>query len=325
MAAESIKYIVFVLLVVFIISLFFVLLSNLDFFMQNILWIGILLAFLLALWKWDFLLLLKDYERAVIMRFGKVNRVGGPGWAVLIPGIEEPTVVDLRTRTIDVPKQDVITKGNIELKIDAVVYIRVKKDKQSVINSVVEIDDYKDAIKLYVVSAIRDVVGSMELSEVLSNTNVMEEKLKHETAKIAADWGIEIVTVDFKDVDIPPTVIDAMHDEKAAVQRKLARMESAQAHMAEIEAVKTAAAGLNDKALAYYYIRALEKLGQGKSTKFIFPMELSKLAGALGEKVSGSQTPEIENLFKKYAPAVTAILSKAEKEKIAMQAKKKKK
>jgi regulator of protease activity HflC (stomatin/prohibitin superfamily) len=325
MAAESVKYMVFVLLIVFVISLFFVLLSNLDFFMQNILGIAILLAFLLALWKWDFMLLLKDYERAVIMRFGKVNRVGGPGWTILIPGIEDPTVVDLRTKTIDVPKQDVITKDNIELHVDAVIYLRVNGNKECVINSVIEVEDYTDAIKLYIISGIRDTIGSMELPEVIANTNTIAKNLRQQAANISKDWGIEIVSVELKEVDIPPTVIEAMHDEKAAVQRKLARMESAQAHMAEIEAVKTAAADLSDKALAYYYIRALEKLGQGKSTKFIFPMELSKLAQAVGGKVSGQQGPEVEQLFKKYAPVVTAMLSKSEKQKIAKQTKKKKK
>ncbi len=323
MAAESIKYIVFILLAVFIISVFFLFISNISFFMQNILWIAVLLAFLLMLWKWDFLLLLKDYERAVIMRFGKVSRVGGPGWTVLIPGIEDPTVVDLRTKTIDVPKQDVITKDNIELHVDAVIYLRVRGDKQSVICSVIEIEDYKEAIKLYIISGIRDTIGSMPLPEVIANTNTIAKNLQQQAESISKGWGIEIVSVELKEVDIPPIVIEAMHDEKAAVQRKLARMESAQAHMAEIEAVKTAAAGLSDKALAYYYIRALEKLGQGKSTKFIFPMELSKLAEAVGGRVSGKQEPEIEKLFKKYAPAVTAILSKSEKAKIAKQAKKK--
>jgi len=114
-----------------------------------------------------------------------------------------------------------------------------------------------------------------------------------------------------------------MHEEKAAVQRKLARMEGAQAHMAEIDAVRKAAETLSDKALAYYYIRALEKMAEGRSTKFIFPMELSRLAEAVGGRVSGQQGPDLEQLFKKYAPAVTAVLSQNEKKQIAQKVKKK--
>jgi regulator of protease activity HflC (stomatin/prohibitin superfamily) len=314
---------VFVLLAAFLFTLLLAFLANLDVFAQNLLWLGLLLLFIVLVWKYNFILMLRDYERAVIMRFGKVVRVGGPGWCIVLPAIEEAAVVDLRTQTVDVPKQDVITKENIELKIDSVIYLRVKKDNQSIINSVVEVADYKRAIQLYIISSLRDVIGSMTLPDVIANTQVMEERLKKEATRISQGWGVEIVSVDIKDVDIPQTVLDAMHEEKAAVQRKLARMESAQAHMAEIEAVRKAAENLSDKALAYYYVRALEKLGMGKSTKFIFPMELSKLAEAVGGRVSGRPPADIEGLFKKYAPAITGILSQNEKERIKREIKKK--
>jgi len=325
MVMANFKYIVFIAFIALIFILLLAFLSNINLFMQNMFWLAILAVFLLSVWKFDFILLLKDYERAVIMRFGKVNRVGGPGWTVVLPGIETPTVIDLRTQTIDVPKQDVITKGNIELKVDAVIYLKVKKDSQSVINSVVEIEDYKQAIRLYVISTIRDIVGNMELAEVTANMPVLQQKIKESAAKISAGWGIEVVSVDLKDVDIPPTVLDAMHAEKAAIQKKFARMESAKAHMAEINAVKQAAEGLSDKALAYYYIQALEKLGEGKSTKFFFPMELTKLAEAVGGSFAGKASPDVEKLFEKYAPAITGILSKGEKAAIKKKVVKKKK
>ena len=324
MAAQNLKYVVFVVFIAFIFTLLLVFLTNLNLFMQNVLWLGLILLFLLLVWKFDFILFLKDFERAVIMRFGKVKRVGGPGWCIVLPFIEDPTIVDLRTQTVDIPKQDVITKGNIELKIDAVVYLRVNKDHQSIIKSVVEIEDYKSAIQLYVISMIRDIIGDMTLPEVIANTPAMQQKIKVGVAGISAGWGIEIVSVDIKDVDIPHIVLDAMHEEKAAVQRKLARMEGAQAHMAEINAVKEAAGGLSDKALAYYYIRALEKLGEGKSTKFIFPMELTKLAEAIGSGVSGKSSGKVEDLFEKYAPAITKILTPKEKVEIRKKVKWKK-
>ncbi len=325
MQAKSIKQLVFVVLVFLILAVVFVMLSNIDMLTANALWIALALLFVLLFWKFDFLLTLKEYERAVIMRFGKVARVGGPGWCVMVPGIENATLVDLRTQTIDVPKQEVVTKDNIELKIDAVIYLRVDKDRQSVIDSIIEVEDYKDAIRLYIISTIRDIIGSMELPEVIANTETMEQKLKAEATKISKGWGVEVVSVDMKDVDIPQTVLDAMHEEKAAVQKKLARMESAQAHMAEIEAVRKAAENLSDRALAYYYVRALEKMAEGKSTKFIFPMELSRLAEAIGGRVTGKPGPDVEHLFKKYAPAVTAVLSKSEKKEIEHKVEKKEK
>jgi regulator of protease activity HflC (stomatin/prohibitin superfamily) len=163
----------------------------------------------------------------------------------------------------------------------------------------------------------------MTLPEVIGQTEEVETKLQQEVEKIASKWGVEVVSVDFKDVDIPDTVLQAMHEEKAAEQRKFARMESAEAHSAEIKAVRDAAEQLSDKALAYYYIRALEKIGRGKSTKFIFPMELTRLAEAVSGRVGGTSSSDLEQLFKKYAPAVTNLLSKNELERIKKEAKKK--
>ncbi|MCX6798684.1 MAG: SPFH domain-containing protein [Candidatus Diapherotrites archaeon] len=326
MEEETTKQAVFVAVVLAALVVAYFALTNLDFIIANLWWVAILVLLVLVAWWFDFgevLLMLQDYQRAVIMRFGKVVRVGGPGWCTIIPGIEQATIVDLRTQTVDVPKQDVITKENIELQVDAVIYLRVKKDKQSVIYSVVEIDDYKEATKLYLISSIRAIIGTMTLPEVISTTEDLETKLQHEVEKITAQWGIEIVSVDFKDIDIPPTVLNAMHEEKAAVQQKLARMEGAQAHIAEIEAVKKAAEGLSDKALAYYYIQALEKLGEGQSTKIIFPMELSRLAESIGKGFGGGDQQDMERLFRRYAPAITGILSRAEKKRIEKQVKKK--
>lgn len=321
MNEQHIKYLVFIFVIFIVLSFAVGIVSNVDSLVANGLWIVLALLFVLVVWKGDVLLMLKEYERAVIMRFGKVVRVGGPGWCIVLPFIERPTVVDLRTKTIDVPKQDVITNDNIELHVDAVIYMRVGKDKQCVINSVVEVEDYTNAIKLFIISGIRDTIGSMSLSEVISNTDSIAKKLRLQAEKIATGWGIEVVSVELKEVDIPKTVIDAMHEEKASVQRKLARMETAKAHEYEIETVKRAAEQLSDKALAYYYIRALEKLGASKSTKFMFPMEITKLAESISKGI-GSE-PAMEKMFEKYAPAVTALLSKDEKKNIEKKVKKK--
>ena len=116
---QGLKYLVFLFLVFAVVAIILFAVSNFEFISINGLWLILLALFLLAVWKFDFVLTLKEYQRAVIMRFGRITRVGGPGWCFMIPIIESPTVVDLRTQTIDVPRQDVITQGNIELKIDA--------------------------------------------------------------------------------------------------------------------------------------------------------------------------------------------------------------
>jgi regulator of protease activity HflC (stomatin/prohibitin superfamily) len=247
----------------------------------------IILAILMILMfaKFDVLIMLREYERAVVFRFGKLHRVGGPGWFFMIPGIETFEMVDLRVQTLDIEPQDIITKGKIECKVDAVIYMRVGESKENVIKSVIRVEDYRRAAKIFVASTLRDVAGDMSLSELISKVESLNQQLKEKLQSISKDWGVLIDAVEIKDINIPKTVLDAMHDEKAAEQKKLARMEEALAHKAEIEAVKEAAAGLDDRALSYYYIRALEKMSEGKATKIIFPVELSRLADLVAGKI----------------------------------------
>lgn len=312
MLAETLKQLVFIAVIAFVLFILFAMVQYQDFIIRNVLWILALGILLFAIWKYDFIIMMKEYERAVIFRFGKVSRVGGPGWAIVFPPAEGYTKVDLRTHTIDVPKQDVITKDGIQLKIDAIVYLKVKSDDQCVINSIVEVQDYERALSLYVVATIRDLIGSMTLDEVISKIEVLNETLKKQTEEISKEWGVQVETVELKDVDIPPTVIDAMHAQKVAVQRKLARMEEAEGHRFEIDAVKSAAEQLSDKALSYYYIRALERIGDGQATKIIFPLEFSSLLGAIAGRQAMNKTPQgIEvkgEAIKEYAPLIAEYL-----------------
>ncbi len=259
---------------------------------------------------YDFLLTLKEFERAVIFRFGKVNRVGGPGWALMFPILESFSLVDLRTQTIDVKPQEVITKDRVVVEIDAIIYLYVNKDAQSVINSVVEIDDYRKGAEQFVIATIRDSAGELNLNELISSVEKLNQEVKQKVQQITATWGVSIEAVEIQHLALPHQLEEALAEQKAAEQKKLARFESAAAHQAEIDAVRNAAEQLSDKALAYYYIRALEKLGESPSTKFVFPMELSKLAEAVGGHMGNRQTSNMDDLFRRYAPALKAIVGK---------------
>ena len=282
---NNFKFVIFAGLLIVVIACIWLAWVMRETLTANILWLGAFVIFIILIWKHDFYLLqIIDYQRAVVYRYGKVNRVGGPGWVFLWPGIETYNLVDLRVKTIDVPKQEVVTKDGIQVVIDAIVYLKVKKDNQSVVNSVIEVEDYSQAAQLYVISSLRDVVGSLPLSDVISNIEIINAKIKENLERISKDWGITVDSVEISDVKIPDSILEAMHAEKAAVQQKLARMEKALAHKAEIEAVKEAASGLDDKALAYYYIKAIENMSQGKGSRVFFPAEFSRLA----ESFSGS-------------------------------------
>ena len=306
MVTANFRYLVFAIILILIVVFAGFFLSNVEAFLGYGIWIIGLIIFLLIISQFNVIITLVDYERIVIYRFGKVSRVGGPGWTFVWPGIESYTKVDLRTKTIDVPKQDVVTKDSIELSLDAIIYLKVKKDHQSVVNSVIEVEDYAQASQLYVIASLRDVVGSMALSEVISNIESINTKVKLNLEKISKHWGIGVESVEIKDVQIPQTVLDAMHEEKAAVQQKLARMERALAHKAEIEAVKEAASGLDNNSLTYYYIKAMEQMSKGKGSQIYFPTEFAKLAGAFAgvgpnKDVSNSkELAEAKELLKEY-------------------------
>ncbi|HZX33974.1 MAG TPA: SPFH domain-containing protein [archaeon] len=311
MKAENVKSLAFLAVFAVVIFALFLLIQNTSLITGNLWWIAPALAVLFLVSRYDYILQLKDYERAVIFRFGKVNRVGGPGWAVLFPPLESFEHVDLRTKVIDVPRQDIITKDNIEVNIDAVIYLKVNKDNASVINSIVEVEDYVKASQLLILSVLRDKAGSMTMAELISNVEDLNKAIKEELERVSKKWGIGVEEAAIKDINIPKTVLEAMHEQKAAVQRKLARIELAEASKAEINAIKEAAENLSDKTVAYYYIKALEKLGEGKRTKFIFPMELSRLA----ETISGSKASDeqLESLMKKYLPLVKELAKKGKK------------
>ena len=287
-ADSNFKYVVFFVLIAIIAVSAYGLFVYQELVLANLVWILLLAIFAWVVYKYDFVLQLKDYERAVVYRFGKVHHVGGPGWTFVWPVLEIVDRVDLRVMTIDVPKQHVVTKDGVEVVVDAVVYLKVKKDNQSVVNSVIEVEDYEKASQLFIVSSLRDVIGSMLLSDVISNIEIINAKIKENLESISKNWGINVESIEIRDVEIPETVINAMHEEKAAVQQKLARMERALAHKAEIDAVQEAASKLDDRALAYYYIKAIENMSNSKGSKVFFPSEFTKLAESFTNTTSSN-------------------------------------
>jgi len=307
--SHKIKQGIFLVIILIVIATVSLILTNQEMFAMFLFSLAVIFLLGFILWRYDFLLTLKEYERAVVFRYGKFARVGGPGWAFLVPVLESFAIVDLRTSTIDIPEQEVITKDEVVLKLDAVIYLFVNKDNESVAKSVVEIDDYKRAAEMYVQASIRDVAGQMTATELISNIQDLNERVRKDVEQIAKEWGVSVESVKISDIKLPREISDAMHEEKAQEQLKHARMQSALAHKAEIDAVKEAAEHLSDKALAYYYIRALEKLGEGKSTKFFFPTELTNLASAISGNVKeGMKASELDSLFKKYKPVIKKIL-----------------
>jgi regulator of protease activity HflC (stomatin/prohibitin superfamily) len=286
---------------------------------QIVLIVLIIVATIYLLFKFEVILQLKDYERAVIFRFGKVNRVGGPGWTFVLPFIEKPNLVTLRTQVIDVPTQQVITRDNIRITIDAILFISVDREKESVINSVVKVEDYKKAATFYVIAMLRDILGEFDLIDVISNTESINKRLTEALKGVAKEWGIKVNSVEMRDLQIPEEIVESMHKQKAAVQKKLAIFEEAESERAKINAIKEATEGLSDKTILYYYIKALEKVGEGQSSKIIFPMELTNLLSSISDKINSGKTPRINHNEKEklaaYLPLIKSYVENNKKKK----------
>lgn len=298
---------VFLALLLGFFGIVFVFFFGATFLFENAVWIAILIVFLFLVWKYDYVLQLTEYERAVVFTLGRVSGVVGPGWVAVFPPIQSYTKVDTRTKVIDIKPQSVVTSDGVEVMIDALLYIKVGKDKDSVLKSVLEVEDYETAAKSYVHALLRDVIGSITLTDLISSIEQMSVRLKSNLEKIAARWGVTVESVKIQEVKIPPTVLQAMHDEKAATQQKLAAFQKAEAHEREILAVKQAAENLSDKALAYYYVKALEEIGKSGSTKLVLPLEVTRLLESFTQKKISSD--ELESAFKKFEPQIRAIVS----------------
>lgn len=227
---------------------------------------------------------LKEYQRAVILRYGKFLKVAEPGWLFLLPFVDEPHVVDMRVITVDeeFTPQEVITKDNIKIVIDAVIFLKISDPKAAVLN----VADPVDAVRAYVTAHLRDVIGGLNLSEVISDVGRINNELLSAINTISHEWGVQVVKVEIQSIELPEAVQKAMHAHKAAEEHKGAVEEEAKAQKARIIAIGEAAGQLNDPAMQYLYLEALKKVAEGRSAKIIFPLELTHLAERLSGKMA---------------------------------------
>ena len=239
---------------------------------------------------------LEEYKRAVILRYGKFHRVAGPGWVFLVPFIDDPRIVDLRVFTVNIEPQRVITKDNIVLTVDAITFLKITDPKAAVIN----IASPKQAVTDYIQAHLRDIIGKMELESVIGQVDVINSLLQKGLERISKDWGISVVKVEIQRIDLPEDVMQAMHYRKSAEQRKYAAEEEARAHAIKIDAVRAAAGKLTDPALQYLYLQTLQKIAEGRSSKIIFPIELTHLAERLSTRFGADYGKTGEELREKY-------------------------
>lgn len=216
--------------------------------------------------------ILREYERAVVFRLGRIIGVKGPGVILLIPGIDRMVRVELRTITMDVPPQEVITKDNVPVTVDAVVYFRVIEPQRAV----VEIQDFIFATAQISRTTLRSVLGQADLDELLSKREQLNQKLQKIVDEHTDPWGIKVSAVEVKDVQLPDTMKRAMAKQAEAERERRAKVIHAQGEFEASEKLSEAAHVMSKEkiTLQLRYLQTLTEVATEKNSTLIFPIPI---------------------------------------------------
>jgi regulator of protease activity HflC (stomatin/prohibitin superfamily) len=222
---------------------------------------------------------LNEFERGVILRLGKFSGVRGPGLIILIPGLEKMIKVDLRLVTMDVPSQDIISKDNVTLKVNGVVYFKVSNPERAIIS----VENYYHATAQIAQTTLRSVVGQYELDEILSHRDQINNKLQTILDEVTEPWGIKVTNVEVKAIDLPVEMQRAMAKQAEAEREKRAKIISAEGEFAAAQKLAEAAQvlGAQKDAITLRYLETMREIsgsGHNSTTFFPFPVDfLSRL------------------------------------------------
>ncbi len=225
--------------------------------------------------------IVKEYERGVVFRLGRLLRAKGPGLFILIPFIDSMVLVDLRTLTLDVPAQDVITKDNVPVKVNAVVYFRIINPE----DAIVKIENFMTATSQIAQTTLRNVVGQSELDELLSKREKISQSLQKIIDESTDPWGIKVSIVELKDVEIPPNMQRAMAKQAEAERERRAKIIHAEGEFQASEKLKLAADILakNEVAIQIRYLQTLTEISSEKTNTILFPIPVDTISKFMKE------------------------------------------
>ena len=217
-----------------------------------------------------------EYERAVIFRLGRAIGAKGPGLFILVPIIDRMVKVDLRTVTLDVPSQDVITKDNVSVNVDAVVYFRVVDP----VRAIVEVEDYQYATSQIAQTTLRSVCGAVELDELLSEREKLNLKLQELIDKQTEPWGVKVIAVELKKVDLPEELRRAMAKQAEAERERRAKIITAEAEYQAAEKLADAAQILASQPLALQlrYLETIQNVVSKPGNTVLIPLPIEMLS-----------------------------------------------
>ncbi|MFW6384278.1 MAG: SPFH domain-containing protein [Halodesulfurarchaeum sp.] len=283
--------------------------------------VGLLVLVLLVVAVYQAVEIVDAYEKEALTVFGEFRGLLEPGINFIPPFVSRTYIFDMRTQTIDVPRQEAITRDNSPVTADAVVYIRVMNAKRAFL----EVDDYKRAVSNLAQTTLRAVLGDMELDDTLNKRQEINARIREELDEPTDEWGIRVESVEVREVNPSKDVQQAMEQQTSAERKRRAMILEAQGERqsaieraegekrsniiraqgkkqsqileAQGDAVSTvlrarSAESMGERAVIERGIEALEVIGEGESTKFVLPQELTSLLGRYGKQLTDSDVSE---------------------------------
>ena len=216
--------------------------------------------------------ILREYERGVIFRLGRVIKTKGPGLIILIPIIDKMVKVTLRLVAMDVPPQDVITRDNVSIKVNAVIYFRVMNPN----NAIIEVENYLFATSQLAQTTLRSVCGQVELDELLSERDKINTQLQGILDRQTDPWGIKVTTVEVKHIDLPDEMQRSMAKQAEAERERRAKVINAEGEYQAANRLAEAAGIIRKypEALQLRYLQTLREISSGSNTHTLFPIPI---------------------------------------------------
>ena len=229
--------------------------------------------------------ILREYERGVIFRLGRLIAQKGPGLILLIPLVDRMVKVDLRTVTLNIPPQEVITRDNVPCRVNAVAYFRVVDSDRAV----VEVENFLIATSQISQTALRSVLGKAELDQLLADRERLNEELQKIIDESTEPWGVKVTTVEIKDVEIPGSMQQAMARQAEAERERRAKIINSEGEFQAAQKLTDAAdiISTNPASLQLRYLQTLLEIGSNQNTTVVFPLPMDVLEPFVGKGAAG--------------------------------------
>jgi regulator of protease activity HflC (stomatin/prohibitin superfamily) len=231
---------------------------------------------------------LREYERAVVFRLGRVIGAKGPGLIVLIPIVDRMVRVSLRTVALDVPPQDVITRDNVSVKVNAVIYFRVVDP----VRAIIDVEEYLLATSQLAQTTLRSVLGEVELDDLLAHRERINERLQDILDRRTDPWGVKVSNVEVKHVDLPQEMQRAMARQAEAERERRAKVINAEGEFQASQRLSEAAAiiGREPTAIQLRFLQTISEVATENNSTVLFPIPVDLFTAFMKRAESGSRT-----------------------------------